>query len=69
MDAVDIVFTLILVVISSFYVFMRSKIGHRMLFGDEVPKKDTKSDESYFTEEERAYLKELVKEKRTKTNL
>ncbi|OAV70472.1 hypothetical protein Barb4_01346 [Bacteroidales bacterium Barb4] len=69
MDAVDVLFTLILVVITSFYVFMRSKTGHRMLFGDEVPKKDMQSDESYFTEEERAYLKELVKEKRTKTNL
>lgn len=69
MDAVDITLTTILIMVLSFIAFMHSKPGKRIFFDDGEPKKDTQSDDSYFTEEERAYLKELVKEKRTKTNL
>ncbi|OAV72786.1 hypothetical protein Barb6_00825 [Bacteroidales bacterium Barb6] len=69
MDAVDIMLTTILIMGLSFIAFMYSKPGKRICFGEGEPKKDMQSDESYFTEEERAYLKELVKEKRTKTNL
>lgn len=67
MDTADVALTTILIMVLSFIAFMHSKTGNRILFGE--PKKDMQSDESYFTEEERAYLKELVKEKRTKTNL